>query len=189
MYQQDRDTSWRCLQWKAKSIWVPRGFISVQGELVALQGVRMDVSVLSYVWMQRCFDWWRWSGGWLSPCENPLGRLGLGKNLRTFLKGLKCLLMLLGSNSDSSVDPSCSLSYFRYLQVLWHAGPGKVMLFFSSFQLGNCLYALEAPTALYWSYYHVFWSNWVPVLMVQYCVLSAFIYLMWWLAPVQQALE
>lgn len=116
MYQQDRDTSWRCLKWKAKSIWVPRGFISVQGELVALQGVKMDFSVLSYVWMQQCFDWWRWSGGWLSPCENPLGRLGLGKNLRTFLKGLKCLLVLLGSNSDSSFlpAPSATSGTFRF---------------------------------------------------------------------------
>lgn len=75
MYQQVRDTSWRCFKWKAKSIWMPPGFISLQWEVVILQGVWVDVWVLSYTWIQPCFGTddeevvgCCWSG-WRAPAQ------------------------------------------------------------------------------------------------------------------------
>lgn len=104
---------------------------------------------------------------WKLSCETPWGRLGFREGFRIFVKGFKCQLVLLGRNSDTSVDPSSSQSYFRICN--------RVMPFFSSLQLSSCLYTLEAHTDLI---VECFGGNivYVPT-VVQYWVLSALIYL------------
>lgn len=72
-----------------------------------------------------------------------------GRSVRQFcLEGNHISLLILPA-----------LSYCRCLQVLWRVNPGRVMSFFSSFQLGNSLYTLEAPVTIHWSYCSAFWRS------------------------------